>query len=85
MGARYSLTERANGDCIFLEHMPDGQRICQIYPVRPLQCRTWPFWNSNLQSERCWQQAGRMCAGIDRGKTHTYEQIEEMRTKRKWW
>ena len=24
------------------------QRKCRIYPVRPVQCRTWPFWPENL-------------------------------------
>lgn len=85
VGARYSLTERANGDCVFLEHLPNGQRICQVYPVRPLQCRTWPFWNSNLQSERAWDQAGRMCPGINRDKLHPIEEIEQQRTKKRWW
>lgn len=85
IGARCSLTERANGDCVFLQHMPNGQRICQIYPVRPLQCRTWPFWDSNLQSRRAWEQAGRMCPGINRGKMHSFDEIEQVRTKQKWW
>lgn len=85
IGARYSLTERPNGDCVFLQHLPNGQRICQVYPVRPLQCRTWPFWNSNLQSERTWQEAGRMCPGIDHGQLHSFEEIEQTRTKQKWW
>jgi Fe-S-cluster containining protein len=85
VGARFSLTERENGDCTFLQHLPNGQRVCRVYPVRPLQCRTWPFWNSNLQSQRSWDQAGRMCPGINRGQLHTYEEIERQRTKKQWW
>jgi hypothetical protein len=85
IGIRFSLTERSNGDCVFLQHLPSGQRVCEAYPVRPLQCRTWPFWNSNLQSQRAWDQAGRMCPGINRGKLHTFEEIEQQRTKERWW
>jgi Fe-S-cluster containining protein len=85
IGSRHSLTERPNGDCVFLERLPDGRRICQVYPVRPLQCRTWPFWNSNLESQRSWAQAGQTCPGINCGQPHTLEQIEQTRTKTRWW
>jgi Fe-S-cluster containining protein len=85
VGARCSLTERPNGDCVFLQELPNGQRACQVYPVRPLQCRTWPFWTSNLESQRSWAQAGRMCPGINRGRPHTLEQIEQIRAKTRWW
>ncbi|HUN82253.1 MAG TPA: YkgJ family cysteine cluster protein, partial [Phycisphaerae bacterium] len=45
VGRRFSLTEdKKSGDCCFLTH-ENGKRICSIYPVRPLQCRTWPFWD----------------------------------------
>lgn len=85
IGSRHSLTERPNGDCVFLERLADGRRTCQVYPVRPLQCRTWPFWNSNLESPRSWAQAGRMCPGINCGQSYTLEQIEQLRTKTRWW
>ncbi len=85
VGSRYSLTERANGDCVYLEHLPNGQRVCGVYPVRPLQCRTWPFWNSNLASRESWRQAGRMCPGVDRGQLHGLDDIEQQRTKKRWW
>src|ERR1051325_11004616 len=39
-----SLREKANGDCVFY----DRKAGCTIYPVRPRQCRTWPFWQSNV-------------------------------------
>src|SRR5262249_27242391 len=35
---RMSLIELPNGSCIFYDNG------CKIYPVRPLQCRTFPFW-----------------------------------------
>ena len=30
-----------NFSCIFFNHETNG---CEIYPVRPEQCRTFPFW-----------------------------------------
>src|SRR5262245_13427228 len=38
-----TLREKANGDCVFYDRDLPG---CTIYPVRPPQCRTWPFWES---------------------------------------
>src|SRR5436190_2479311 len=38
-----SLREKANGDCVFFEQDVG----CTIYSIRPRQCRTWPFWESN--------------------------------------
>ena len=50
VGRRFSLTEeKASGDCCFLVQK-DGKRTCSIYPVRPLQCRTWPFWARTIRS-----------------------------------
>lgn len=83
VGARLSLTERRNGDCHFLKS-DNGKRICSIYPVRPLQCRSWPFWDSNLESPADWADAGRTCPGIDHGRTHALVQIEMRRTARTW-
>ncbi len=83
VGRRFSLTERPNGDCIFLRS-EGGKRICGIYPVRPLQCRTWPFWDANLDCAESWRVAARTCPGIDRGPRYTLVQIERRRTARKW-
>src|SRR4051794_15663334 len=47
VGRRTTLTERENGDCTFFD---SKTRRCTIYAARPPQCRTWPFWNSNLES-----------------------------------
>lgn len=57
---RIALLERANYDCIFLK-----DKKCQIYSVRPKQCRTFPWWKQNLQSEEDWQNAAKICEGIN--------------------
>jgi len=64
---RWTLGEVKNGggyDCVFLKHSEDGKRTCGIYPVRPTQCRTWPFWPSNVKSRRAWEQSARTCPGM---------------------
>ena len=81
VGFRYSLTEKKGGDCIFLKRT-DGKTMCTIYPVRPLQCRTWPFWSSNLASSKAWNRAGENCPGINHGKKYTFIQIEDRRTQK---
>ena len=81
VGIRRSLTERPGGDCIFLERK-DGKTSCSIYPVRPIQCRTWPFWSDNLRSPEAWNTAARTCPGINRGRRYEFVQIEEVRLRR---
>lgn len=88
---RLSLKERVTPqglyDCVFLKTIEvDGKarRVCGIYEVRPLQCRTWPFWDGLLASPKSWQAATRTCPGIDKGKHYPLEQIEALRTAPDW-
>ncbi len=72
VGIRKSLVEYANGDCVFF----DGHaRKCTVYDARPRQCRTWPFWQSNVASEEAWQQTCEVCPGSGNGKLHSAEQV----------
>lgn len=73
----YSLKELANGDCEFLRHDPDGKRRCGVYTARPLQCRTWPFWKSNVNSRAAWVAAARGCPGMNTGEHHPLPVIQE--------
>jgi Fe-S-cluster containining protein len=58
---RLSLLEKPKTfDCIFLK-----DRKCQIYPVRPKQCRTFPWWPQLLKSEQEWLEASQFCEGIN--------------------
>ena len=74
IGSRMTLREFANGDCTFLD--PQSRR-CTIYPVRPPQCRTWPFWNSNLESPETWKRAQSVCPGMGTGDLVQLEIIQE--------
>ncbi len=70
-----TLKEKANYDCVLLG--PDGR--CTVYDVRPAQCRTWPFWPSNLKSRSAWDASARRCPGMNRGPVYALEQIEAKR------
>ncbi|MGC9258599.1 MAG: YkgJ family cysteine cluster protein [Phycisphaerae bacterium] len=77
----FSLVERPGYDCIFLNRA-DGKATCGIYAVRPTQCRTWPFWDMNLQSPQAWTHAAARCPGMCDGDAPTYSlvHIEKCRT-----
>ncbi len=66
-----SLREKANGDCVFYNR----QQGCTIYPVRPTQCRTWPFWESNVTTPEDWQQTCEICPGSGQGELISVEEI----------
>ena len=70
INGRISLQEHGNGDCIMYN---DG---CKIYETRPLQCKTFPFWKSNLGNTADWEEQGKTCPGIGKGKLHTVEEIK---------
>lgn len=74
IGVRRSLVERANYDCVFLDPQT---RKCRVYEDRPRQCRTWPFWNSNIKSPETWKATCEACPGSGQGKLYTIEQIEQ--------
>ncbi len=60
---RYSLVERYRKEqddyaCIFFD---DKINRCSIYPVRPLQCRSFPFWEQFKSDE---DEVRRECPAI---------------------
>jgi len=59
---RYSLIEKKlaldNYACIFFD---ETMRRCSIYPVRPSQCRTFPFWEQFKNNE---DEVRKECPGI---------------------
>jgi Fe-S-cluster containining protein len=63
--------------CPFL----DGTR-CGVYPVRPTQCRTFPFWEENLHSPEAWQDLASFCPGIGRGERHPLRVIRTQLAER---
>ena len=72
IGIRKSLVEFPNGDCVFF----DGQkRKCTVYEARPRQCRTWPFWHSNVRTPEDWEQTCQVCPGSGKGPLASAEKI----------
>jgi Fe-S-cluster containining protein len=85
IGLRTTIIEHPNTkDCIFLQGI-GSQKTCTIYPVRPSQCRSWPFWPSNLASPNSWNKVAQKCPGINRGKLYSFEEIERIKSRKKWW
>ena len=64
-----TIREVDDGRCIFYENG------CVVYPVRPLQCRTFPFWFQNMRSMKAWKETCKRCAGIGEGLLYTKEEI----------
>ncbi len=70
-GRGRSLREKLDGECVFY----DSTAGCTIYPVRPRQCRTWPFWESNVITEEAWRQTCEICPGSGKGELISEEEI----------
>jgi len=85
IGLRMTIIEQPHTkDCIFLREI-DGQKGCMIYPVRPSQCRIWPFWPSNLTSPHTWNKAAQKCSGINHDRFYSFAEIEKIKKNKKWW
>jgi len=76
IGIRKSLKEFPNGDCVFFD---DQSRSCTVYGARPRQCRTWPFWDSNLRTPEDWEQTCEVCPGSGKGPLVQLDTIESQR------
>jgi uncharacterized protein len=68
----FSIREDSLGNCLFFKNG------CAIYAVRPLQCRTFPFWFDNLRSETRWLETARRCPGIGQGRRYRKDELVEM-------
>lgn len=44
------LRRKTNGDCIFNENVTGR---CRVYPVRPMLCKTYPFYIEELKLQTC--------------------------------
>lgn len=73
LGGRWSLRDYPNGDCVFLD--PQTRR-CQVYHARPMQCRTWPFWPSNIATPEAWKRTCEICPGSGTGQLHSLSVIQ---------
>jgi hypothetical protein len=53
------LKTQADGSCVFLK-----ENRCSIWPHRPTQCATYPFWHGPLSSAVDWRAEATICEGI---------------------
>lgn len=72
VGTRLSLIEKPGGDCIFWEKSAG----CTVYPARPVQCQTWPFWPENIETPEDWSHVLGVCPGSGRGRVFSVAEIE---------
>ena len=85
VGLRTSIIEHSvTKDCIFLQKTRGGKQ-CAIYPVRPSQCRTWPFWPENLSNPNAWNTAALRCLGMNRGRRYRDDDIQRIKDNKRWW
>lgn len=40
---------------------------CSIHPVKPTQCRLYPFWPELVEDRNAWNATGELCPGINKG------------------
>ncbi|MFQ5739723.1 MAG: YkgJ family cysteine cluster protein [Acidobacteriota bacterium] len=73
-GSRLSLVEKPDKTCVFWQ---DGCG-CAVYPVRPKQCRTFPFWKRPLKSRQAWKDVVQTCPGTHLGRLYSQEEIESL-------
>ena len=74
VGAQPSLVDAPSGDCVFWE---EG-RGCTIYPVRPSQCRTFPFWGRHIETPQAWEAVTRSCPGAGEGLRYDLVRIRRL-------
>ena len=67
--------------CPFLEE----DNRCGIYPVRPKQCATWPFWEENLERATWDGPVKTCCPGIGAGTLVPAEQVERIARETEAW
>ena len=74
VGDGLSLIDNDRQECIFWE------KGCTIYPVRPTQCRTFPFWRENLESPAAWDAVESVCPGAGSGRVYDLVQIGNLQS-----
>lgn len=71
---RLALTDRPSGACVFWSE----EEGCGVYPARPTQCRTFPFWRRHVKSRRAWEAVVEECPGAGSGRRFSAGEIEDL-------
>lgn len=67
--------------CGFLQ----GDGRCGVYEVRPVQCRTWPFWDINLKRDTWEGEVNATCPGSRSGEVHSAARVEAIAQANEDW
>ena len=68
--------------CPFL----DSGNGCSVYPARPKQCRSWPFWAENLDHATWEGPVSKCCPGIGEGPLVPAEEVQRIaRDTERWY
>jgi hypothetical protein len=68
--ARYAFRTKRS---LRLRKPPDRQCMfhrenrCSIHPVKPVQCRVFPFWPEVIESDSTWSETAARCPGMNCG------------------
>jgi uncharacterized protein len=71
--AGYHAAVTSDSPCPFLE----GD-LCSIHPVKPSQCRTYPFWPEIVADATSWRSEAPHCPGIGRGKVYSRRDVRAL-------
>lgn len=69
----YTIIAKPEEDCLFLK-----DNHCSVYTARPLQCRTWPFWKTNLAKNKWERNVLSVCPGTGKGRLYSKEEIDRI-------
>ncbi|MCX7977592.1 MAG: YkgJ family cysteine cluster protein [Bdellovibrionaceae bacterium] len=80
-GGLWHLQEsKSRPECLFLR-----ERKCSVYPARPEQCRTWPFWPEVLKPKAWKKEVVGFCPGVGKGPLISAQEIEAtLEADKKW-
>jgi Fe-S-cluster containining protein len=54
------------------------RRLCTVYGVHPLQCRTYPFWIGKVGTPERWEKTCKECPGAGTGNFYPADQVKLM-------
>jgi uncharacterized protein len=59
------------------------EKICRVHSVKPMQCRSFPFWPELLDTASAWEYARQDCPGMDapEGRLYSADEIRKIRDR----
>lgn len=51
---------------------------CTIHDIKPLQCKSYPFWPENVCTRADWLEVKPDCEGIDKGRSYDAETVRRI-------